>query len=189
MEIHAIMDGRRVSIEPASRGALLHSDPDGLRRLQEEPRIRMRTTLALSLVFAIIALIFTNAWFFIAMGLMLSIAWLSLKRARELQALSVIVPGVYEGGVQLASDTFIPFGDIARVSRTTQSTFGPGPGIVLTSSVRDMEWEVPAAIFGQEGLAIIEEIVGGQPARAVAPGQAPAPHHAAPESCLGSESS
>jgi len=189
MEIRAIMDGRRVTIEPASRGALLYSDPDGMMRLQEEPRTRLRATLALSIVFAIIALIFTNAWFFIAMGLMLSIAWLSLKQGRELEALSALGPGIYEGGVQLASDTFIPFGEIARVSRTNPSTFGSGPVLVLTTSVREMEWEVPASVFGQDGLAIIEEIAGGQPADAATQGQAPAPRHTAPEARLGSESS
>jgi hypothetical protein len=189
MEIRAIIDGRCVLIEPASRGALLYSDPDGLRRLQEEPRTRVRATLVLSVVFAVIALIYTNAWFFIAMGLMLSIAWLSQKRGRELQELGDFGPGVYEGGVQLASDTFIPFSEIARASRTSPSTFSSGPGLVLTSSAREMEWAVPASIVGLEGLAAIEDIVGGQPAGGLVQGQEPAPRHVAPEARLGSESS
>lgn len=189
MEIRAIMDGRCVPIEPASRGALLYSDPEGLTRLQREPVTRARATLALSVVFAVIALLYTNAWFFIAMGLMLSIAWLSLKRGRELQALGDIGPGVYEGGVQLASDAFIPWDGIARVSRTTPSTFRSGPVIVLTSSAREMEWEVPAAIVGLEGLAAIEEMVGGRPAGGPVLEQAPPPHHVAPETRLVSESS
>jgi len=189
MEIRAIMDGRCVPIEPASRGALLYSDPEGLTRLQREPVTRARATLALSVVFAVIALLYTNAWFFIAMGLMLSIAWLSLRRGRELQALGDIGPGVYERGVQLASDTFIPFVEMARVSRTAPSTLGSGPGIVLTTSVREMEWEVPASIVGLEGLAAIEEMAGGLPSRGTAPGRAPVRHHVAPEARLGSESS
>lgn len=189
MEIHAIVDGRYVPIEPASRGAMLYSDPQGLMRLQEEPYRRARAALVLGVVFAAIALLYTNAWFFIAMGLMLSIAWLSLKRGRELQALGDIGPGVYEAGVQLASETFIPFREIARVSRTTPSTFGSGPGLVLTSRAREMEWEAPASIVGLEGLAAIEEIVDGQPARGAVAGQGPATHHVAPEARLGSESS
>jgi hypothetical protein len=189
MEIHAFTDGRCARIEPGSRGALLHSDPEGVRMLQEEPYRRARAALALSVVFAAIALLFTNAWFFIAMGLMLSIAWLSLKRWGELRGLGDIGPGVYETGVQLASDTFIPFSEIARVSRAPQSMFPSAASIVLSSSVRDMEWDVPASIVGREGLAAIEEMAGGPPARGTAPERAPTPIHVAPEARLGSESS
>ena len=189
MEIRAIVDGRCVGIEPDSRGALLYSDPDGLRRFQEGPLKRARATLALSVVFAALALLYTNAWFFIAMGLMLSIAWLSAKRWRELQALDGIGPGVYERGVQLASDTFIPFEEIAHVARAPSSLFPSDPGIRLSSSQGEMEWELPASIVGQEGLVAIEEMAGGPPGKGTAPEQAPAPIHVAPEARLGSESS
>jgi len=188
MEIRAIVDGRSVGIEPDSRGALLYSDLDGLRRFQEEPFKRARATLALSVVFAALALLYTNAWFFIAMGLMLSIAWLSAKRWRELQALDGIGPGVYERGVQLASDTFIPFEEIARVARAPPLLLPSDPGIRLSSSQGGMEWELPASIVGREGLVAIEEMAGGPPGKGTAPEQAPAPIHVAPGARMGSES-
>jgi len=189
MEIRAVMDGRSVQIEPDARGALLLSDPDGLMRLRDGARVRAQAALALGAVFAAIALYYTNAWFLVAMGLMLSIAWLSIKRSRELLALSDIGPGVYERGVQLASETFIPFHQVSRVSRTGPSRAGSGPGIVLTSAVRGIEWEVPASVVGLEGLALIEEMAGGGPATGEAPWPAAPPLGVVTEARLGSESS
>jgi hypothetical protein len=162
MELNTFNDGHMVALDPVDRGRLLISRAEGVRGYRDAYLRRAEASLVAGIACAVLALVFTNAWLFIAMGLMLSVVWLTARRWRELRSLPDVVPGVYANGVQLASDIFVPFTEIASVRAQYGSVLSVDDSIAISSAKRDMEWSLPTSIVGTEGLDAIRQLVGGR---------------------------
>ena len=161
MELNTFLDGHMVTLDPIDRGELLISRAEGIMGYRNAYLRRAKTSLVAGMACAALAVAFTNAWLFIAMGLMLSIVWLSVRRWRELQSIPDVVPGVYANGVQLASDIFVPFTEMDTVSVHYGSVLSVDDSIAITSAKRDMEWSLPTSIVGTEGLETINRLAAG----------------------------
>jgi len=161
MDLNTFLDGHMVALDPVDRGELLISRAEGVRGYRAAYLRRAESSLVAGIACAVLAVVLTNAWLFIAMGLMLSIVWLTVRRWRELGALPDVVPGVYANGVQLASDIFVPFTEIDAVRVHHGSVLSVDDSIAFTSSKRDMEWSLPTSIVGTEGLDAIRSLVDG----------------------------
>jgi hypothetical protein len=161
MVLNTFLDGHMMTLDPVDRGELLISRAEGVRGYRNAYLRRAEASLVVGMACAVLAIVFTNAWLFIAMGLMLSIVWLSVRRWRELRSLPEVVPGVYANGVQLASDIFVPFTEMDTVSVQYGSVLSVDDSIAITSAKRDMEWSLPTSIVGAEGLDTIKRLVDG----------------------------
>ena len=179
-----IQGGKGARVDQVDRGVLIgYGETEWMRRArkQQEPLERIqRTNGVLYLVLASAIAVTSVIWFqdLNPGALLFSFAWGGLgafhlvafhylsKRNRD----SIVVPGLYENGIEHPTHLFIPYSEISKIEFKTKNNVSPKKrgNIRIRSKFAKKPgsftdgWIVPAEFLGTDGLETLIEAVDGK---------------------------
>ncbi len=160
-----LVDGKLKPLDPSLRGGLLVCDTDAIRRIQSLYSILLRAFVGMTLLSLFVSIPYMEydllPLFFSLGSIVLTVNMYRLFT--NVMRFDKLMPGVYENGVQLAGNLFLPYAEIAEV-HVRKVPFRRSKEVLhIRHRSTSVSWKFPLEIVGRKGVEMISERVRATP--------------------------
>lgn len=147
--------------DPTLRGKLLVSDMNAIRRIQNLYSILLRAFVGMTLLSLFVAIPYIE-YGITPLIFSLGSVILTLNMYRwfvNVMRFDTLRPGVYENGVQLAGNLFLPYAEISEVFVRNVPLLRSKEVLYIKHRGSSFVWKFPMEIIGHKGLEMIDESI------------------------------
>ena len=161
MDQLAMMGGSVQPFDPSLRGKLLVSDMDAIRKIQNLYSVLLRAFVGMTLLSLFVAVPYIE-YGITPLIFSLGSVLLTLNLYRwfvNVMRFDTLRPGVYENGVQLAGNLFLPYAEISEVFVRSVPLIRSKEVLYIKHRDSPLLWKFPMEIIGRRGLEMIEKSI------------------------------